>query len=78
MISITHSPPNGILDDTGTQKVGSRSLLAKVQKLPKLKLHVFGHIHEGYGQQETHGVKFVNASFVNEYYDPIHQSIRII
>ncbi|MBA3236952.1 MAG: metallophosphoesterase [Parachlamydiaceae bacterium] len=77
-ILITHSPPNGIFDAIRTDNVGSTSLRTKVQKLPKLQLHVFGHIHEGYGHQETNGIQFVNASFVNEYYDPIHQPIQIV
>lgn len=54
-ILITHSPPNGIMDQcpdypSGKYKnCGSLSLLRKARSLPNLKLFVFGHIHEGYG-----------------------------
>jgi Icc-related predicted phosphoesterase len=48
-ILITHSPPYGILDWNYEDKnCGSKSLLAKSRSLPKLKLMVFGHIHEAY------------------------------
>ncbi len=79
-ILITHSPPEGILDETSRRsRVGSSSLKSKVLKMPKLKLHLFGHIHEGYGIEEvSSGLKFVNASYVNEYYEPNNNPVRII
>ncbi len=78
-ILITHSPPEGILDKTWRSRVGCPHLRDKVLKMPKLKLHLFGHIHEGYGTEEGEtGIKFVNASFVNESYEPIHTPVRVI
>lgn len=56
-ILITHGPPFGMLDgipcDDGSYfYVGSKTLSNRIHQLStyKLKLHVFGHIHEGYGQ----------------------------
>ena len=88
-ILITHSPPFGILDgvendDDGTlSHVGSHSL-AYFVKMHQPKLHVFGHIHEGYGKHfylnESHhpnDIIYVNASHVNEYYKPVNKPVRI-
>ncbi len=79
-ILITHSPPEGILDQTSRNaRVGSPSLKSKVLKMPKLKLHLFGHIHEGYGTEiGASRLQFINASHVNEYYEPINSPVRII
>lgn len=67
-ILITHGPPFGILDDTiqGT-RVGCEDLYIRVLQI-KPKLHVFGHIHFGYGMVERDGIVFVNASNLNEDY----------
>jgi Icc-related predicted phosphoesterase len=60
-VLITHGPPLGILDACPGH-VGCRALLKRVESLPKLKLHVFGHIHGGYGSEFHDGLMFVNAS----------------
>lgn len=78
-ILITHSPPQGVLDQIGSMHVGCPELRKIVQKLPNLKLHLFGHIHEGYGVEEIfQNTKFVNASFVNEHYQPVNKPVRVI
>lgn len=67
---ITHGPPYGILDEVARdpRPVGCRDLLHKIKELRQLKVHVFGHIHEGYGQQEVNGTLFLNASVLDENY----------
>lgn len=76
-ILITHSPPMGILDQTPhSGGVGCQDLLDKVLEV-KPKLHVFGHIHHSYGQQDFNGTHFVNAASCNERYEPIHPPILI-
>ena len=88
-ILISHSPPYGILDsitprlcEIGDLNVGSvslRNLVTSVGMLPNLKLHVFGHIHEHGGKMvDTCIVKFVNASIMNEYYEPVNKPVRVI
>jgi Icc-related predicted phosphoesterase len=52
-------------------------LLNKIATLKNLKLHVFGHIHECPGIEEIRGTKFVNATIMNEWYEPVNQPIRI-
>jgi len=83
-ILITHSPSFGNYDWIKTRdgsigpSVGSLSLWMKsLQILPKL--HVFGHIHEAYGNsQHTNGIRLVNASIVNERYQPVNKPVRVI
>jgi len=83
-ILITHGPPNGILDlvprkgwdeNTGCEELRKR--VEEIAKLGKLKLHVFGHIHCGYGTTEEFGVRFVNACNCDESYQPLQPPIVI-
>ena len=83
-ILITHGPPNGILDlvprkgwdeNAGCEELRKR--VDEIATLGRLKLHVFGHIHCGYGITEEHGVKFVNASNCDESYQPVNPPIVV-
>ena len=83
-ILITHGPPNGILDVVPRQgwdeNSGCEELRKKVEKMAakgRLKLHVFGHIHCGYGTHEQFGVRFVNASNCDEDYLPTQPPIVV-
>ena len=51
-------------------------LLEAVLRL-RPRLHVFGHIHEAYGQVERDGVQFVNASICTLAYEPSNAPICI-
>lgn len=70
-VLITHGPPMGILDQAaphrGSDHLGCEDLMRQVEISVPL-VHVFGHIHGGAGQQTHRGVRFVNASVVNEAY----------
>lgn len=89
-IIITHGPPlyvldqidpkgpekSGSLDRTGAH-LGCEELRKRIRHLPKLKLHVFGHIHGSSGilddvvhAHADHRVVFVNASICDEKYKP--------
>jgi len=49
-VLITHGPPTGHGDQLPTgQRVGDVHLLTQVERRIRPLLHVFGHIHEGYG-----------------------------
>jgi predicted phosphodiesterase len=71
-ILITHGAPKGILDCG----YGDPLLINYVNQI-KPKLHVFGHIHIGYGQYEFGGTKFVNASMLNDNYLPVNEPIVV-
>lgn len=79
-ILITHSPPYGILDevihDGVSEHVGSKSLL-DVSLWIQPKVHIFGHIHEGYGQFKTENTLFINASHMDVNYIPVNKPVRI-
>ncbi len=92
-ILITHGPAYGLLDtvDISSKAVygrhaGCEELRKVVERLPKLKLHVFGHIHEGYGQVmlkrpgygDENNVLCVNASIMDGHYNPVNKPIRVI
>lgn len=83
-ILITHSPPNGILDgvmrDSGTSEYcGSISLRNEVIQRIKSQLHIFGHIHEWGGHQiDLIATKFINCSYVNQYYKPVNKPVRVV
>jgi len=67
-ILVTHGPPHGILDAAGNPDLheGCPELLQAVVRL-KPKLHVFGHIHAGYGTHRTAHTTFVNAALFGEF-----------
>jgi Icc-related predicted phosphoesterase len=83
-ILITHGPPNGILDlvprKGWDENAGCEELRKKVEEIVnfgRLKLHIFGHIHCGYGMTEQFGVRFVNASNCDESYAPSNEPIVV-
>jgi Icc-related predicted phosphoesterase len=79
-ILITHGPPMGIHDQIsphlGSEHLGDEELMAAVERA-KPKIHVFGHIHGGYGQTQYVNTLFVNAAICNEAYKPVNQPIVI-
>lgn len=84
-ILITHSPPWGYFDHVDCEPVGSQSLLQVILRI-RPKLCIFGHIHEGgggstqlsYWSDNPIVTKMVNASHVNEHYEPVNKPIRVI
>lgn len=74
-ILVTHGPPYGIMDRVPRGVlVGCEMLLDKVLSL-NLKVHVFGHIHCGYGVEKRGKTTFVNASNLDEDYMPANPPI---
>jgi Icc-related predicted phosphoesterase len=65
-ILVTHCPPAGILDESGSGiGAGCEELLKRVMEL-KPRLHVFGHMHPSHGIVESGGTVFVNASIAGD------------
>lgn len=79
-VLITHGPPAGILDQVPTathdQSVGCDDLAQELDRL-RLKMHVFGHIHESHGQQRQNGCQFVNASICNGDFKPLNPAVVV-
>lgn len=76
-ILITHGPPWGILDRVlHGEKVGCADLLRELARI-RPKLHLFGHIHEGYGRDARDDTVFVNASICTADYRPTQPPIVI-
>lgn len=74
-ILITHGPPSGILDLTiDGDHAGCEELIKKVDEI-RPKVHIFGHIHEGYGTLERSGTRFVNASNCDERYRVVNAPV---
>lgn len=75
-VLITHGPPYKILDELvyadGTPKgeyVGCHDLYEAILRV-KPDVHIFGHIHCGYGEKHQDGTSFYNASICDEMYYP--------
>ena len=86
-VLITHGPPKNILDGCPpfppsghegmpqeTFHAGCEEMVKVVQRI-KPKVHIFGHIHEGYGTHEQNGITFINGSNVNGAYRPVNPAI---
>jgi hypothetical protein len=74
-VLITHAPPFGTLDRERSGIPLGCEALAEVVASRGPRLHVFGHIHGGYGVVERNGTVFVNASVVNERYRPVNPPV---
>ena len=77
-VLVTHGPPYGHGDlappyrVSNPRSVGCLELLKRLQDVKPL-VHVFGHIHDGYGQTNSDEIgvtTFVNASVCTEEYKP--------
>lgn len=75
-VLITHCPPRGIQDLAvnsnypNGKRFGSIELLAALNRLPKLKAHLYGHIHYSHGILHHNNIIYSNAAICNEYYFP--------
>ena len=80
-VLITHGPPHGILDvcpaypsDGTNVHVGCKEMAKAIPRV-KPKVHIFGHIHEGYGTHEQNGITFINGSNVDGRYRPVNPAV---
>lgn len=81
-ILVTHGPPAAVLDyiPRSKENVGCRLLANAVnnrERLPNLTHHIFGHIHEGAGQEIKNGVRYINAAQLDERYQVAQTPIEI-
>lgn len=74
-IVITHGPAYGILDMViNEQHAGDKDLLKKLLEV-KPKVHICGHIHESNGSLKRHGIQFINACVLNEFYELVNKPV---
>jgi predicted phosphodiesterase len=75
-ILLTHTPPfgHGDLCFHGL-RAGCVNLLDTVEERVRPAVHVFGHIHEGYGLTTNNRTLFINASSCNLQYQPTNPPI---
>lgn len=78
-VLITHGPPlgHGDLCVPGNNRAGCADLLDWVEAHPP-KVHIFGHIHEGYGVTTNNKTIFINASTLDERYDKHHMNAPVV
>jgi predicted phosphohydrolase len=78
-ILLTHGPAAGHGDavDRGRnagQRVGCADLLDALRRV-RPKVHVFGHIHEGYGETREGGTRCLNVSMCDVDYTPVNDPV---
>ena len=75
-ILITHAPPYSIGDKTSNGHDGCKKLLTRVTQVQPL-VHIFGHIHEGYGMYILPNIPtlFINASSTNKAYQIVNKPL---
>lgn len=76
-VLVTHGPPHSVLDRTfHGEAVGCEELRLALDRV-KPRLHVFGHVHHGYGEGRRNGTRYVNASSCDEAYRPLNKPITV-
>jgi predicted phosphohydrolase len=74
-VLITHTPPQGVLDSTVRGVAAGCAELAAALPRIRPRLHLFGHIHEAYGQRAEGSTTFANASCCTLDYRPINSPL---
>ena len=74
-VLITHGPPHGILDQVdGGQHLGCEELRTRLAAV-KPRVHIYGHIHSGYGVAQSSVTTWVNACSCNEVCQLVHRPV---
>ncbi len=75
---ITHGPAQGVLDCTSDgQAVGCEALRDALRSRLRPRVHIFGHIHEGYGTLARDGLLSINASICTLSYQPTNPAVVV-
>lgn len=73
-VLISHRPPLDILDTANNISYGCPDLLQKILEV-RPRYHLFGHIHDAYGIEESKYTTFANAALVDENYRLLNKPI---
>lgn len=82
-ILVTHGPAYGMLDLVNFEEgrdshQGCEELKKRISQLKQLKIHAFGHLHLGGGNQFTSdGVVFANGAICTDDHRPIHSPVVV-
>lgn len=72
-VLITHGPAYGILDKlSDCNNVGSQTLEERIKNI-KPAVHIFGHIHCGYGTMYSDNTTFYNVSVCDDDYNLVNK-----
>lgn len=71
-VLITHTPPEGVLDESSGEARLGCPFLADALRRVKPRLHCFGHVHGSAGREERGGTTFVNATSVDPRREIMH------
>jgi Icc-related predicted phosphoesterase len=75
-IVMTHGPMHGYHDRVKEGHLAGCKVLRERMAHVDFKVHICGHIHEGYGYTQLNGLKhFVNASVVNRHLRVVNKPI---
>jgi hypothetical protein len=74
-ILMTHCPPQGILDFT--RKSGNEGCALLAEHIGRVNpiVHVFGHVHEGYGSTRIRDTLFINAANLTRTYKGVNKPL---
>jgi Icc-related predicted phosphoesterase len=77
-VLVTHGPPFGILDQIEGVGIhlGCEELAVRLETV-RPQVHVFGHIHSGYGVMKVGETLYLNASILDEQYKIAHRPFII-
>ena len=76
-VLITHGPPHGMQDQVGKgEHLGCEELKVRLATV-EARLHIFGHIHDGYGVTRTKSMTFINASICTEEYRALNRPVVV-
>ena len=70
-VLITHQAPYGFCDEYNGHHCGDRVLREKIDMLPSLRCHLFGHQHEANAIIVRNGITFSNAAVLDNQYNLI-------
>ena len=77
-VLITHGPPYNRLDYIEKKKEHAGCpFLRQTIELIMPQMHIFGHIHEGYGVAHWNGTSYYNVSYCNEDYKGVNPPVII-
>lgn len=76
-ILMLHSPPRGCFLDGGHPEWASPFVMEDIIRRIKPKLVLCGHLHEGYGDHEILGTRFINAAYYKDDYETIQPPVVV-